>query len=86
MHFIKDDEFQLLEERAPGSPLTAELYKTLSRRQRYEIIDGLAAFLVDMNASKPIQQIEPHQIKHDLKFERLNKFVENKNAKLVQRQ
>ena len=78
MHFIKDDEFQLLEERAPGSPLTAELYKTLSRRQRYEIIDGLAAFLVDMNESKPIQQIEPHQIKHDLKFERLNKFVENK--------
>lgn len=78
MHFIKNDEFQLLEERAPGKPLTAELYKTLSRRQRYEIIDGLAAFLVDMNESKPIQQIELHQIKQDLKFERLNKFVANK--------
>lgn len=78
MHFIKDDEFQLLEERAPGVPLTAALYKTLTRRQKYEIIDGLAAFLVDMNESKPIQKIEPHKIKEDLKFDRLNRFIENK--------
>ena len=42
MRFIKDDEFQLLEERAHGQPLTHELFATVSRRQRYEIIDGIA--------------------------------------------
>lgn len=78
MRFIKDDEFQLLEERAHGEHLTHELFATLSRRQRYEIIDGIAAFLVDMNELKPVQPIQKHRIASELKFERLNKFVSNK--------
>ena len=57
MRFIKDDEFQLLEERAHGEHLTHELFATLSRRQRYEIIDGIAAFLVDMNELNQINFI-----------------------------
>lgn len=81
MSFIKDDEYQLLEERAPGEHLTAELFQTLSRRQRYEIIDGIAAFLVDMNELKPIQDIQPHKIAQDIKFNRLDKFIENKMHK-----
>ena len=78
MIYIKDDEFQLLEERAPGEHLTAELFKTLSQRQKYEIIDGIAAFLVDMNELKPVQEINNHQISSELKFERLSNFIDNK--------
>lgn len=78
MLYIKDDEFQLLEERAPGFHLTADLYKQLSRRQRYEIIDGIASFLVDMNESRPIGDIVSHKISQDLKFKRLDNFVNNK--------
>lgn len=78
MLFIKDDEYQLLEERAPGLPLTPELFKQLSRRQRYEIIDGIASFLVDMNESRPIGDIVSHKISQDLKFNRLDNFVNNK--------
>ena len=62
MNYIKDDEYQLLEECAPGQHLTADLFKTLSRRQQYEIIDGVAAFLVDMNELKPVQKIQRHKI------------------------
>lgn len=78
MIHIKDDEYQLLEECAPGQPLTADLYKTLSRRQQYEIIDGIAAFLVDMNELKPVKEIKHHKIASELKFDRLNNFIENK--------
>lgn len=78
MIYIKDDEYQLLEECAPGKHLTADLYKTLSRRQQYEIIDGIAAFLVDMNELKPIQEIQRHKIASELKFNRLDNFIENK--------
>ena len=82
MRFIKDDEYQLLEERAPGEHLTADLFKSVSRRQRYEIIDGIAAFLVDMNELKPIGPIVRHKIADDIKFNRLDSFVNNKMSKL----
>ncbi len=78
MLFIKDDEFQLLEERAPGQHLTADFYKTLLPRQKYEIIDGIAAFLVDMNELKPVEDINNHQISLELKFKRLTDFIDNK--------
>lgn len=81
MLFIKDDEYQLLEERAHGEHLTRELFSKVSRRQRYEIIDGIAAFLVDMNELKPIQPIQHHKISSELKFNRLNNFVTNKMSK-----
>lgn len=78
MLYIKDDEYQLLEERAPGEHLTADLYRTLSRRQRYEIIDGIAAFLVDMNELRPIGDIINHRIADDIKFNRLDNFINTK--------
>ncbi len=78
MLYIKDDEYQLLEERAPGEHLTANLYRTLSRRQRYEIIDGIAAFLVDMNELRPIGDIINHRIADDIKFNRLDNFINTK--------
>ena len=78
MNFIKNDEYSILEERAPGEHLTAELYKSLTRRQQYEIIDSIAAFLVDMNELKPIGDIVSHKICEDIKFSRLDSFVNNK--------
>ena len=78
MRYIKDDEYQLLEERAPGQHLTADLYKSLTRRQRYEIIDGLAAFLVDMNELRPIGNIVKHRIADDIKLNRLENFITSK--------
>lgn len=81
MLFIKDDEYQLLEERAHGQHLTHELFSQVSRRQRYEIIDGIAAFLVDMNELKPVQDLQKHKIASELKFNRLDNFVTNKMSK-----
>ncbi|MBR4859881.1 MAG: aminoglycoside phosphotransferase family protein [Alphaproteobacteria bacterium] len=81
MSFIKDDEYQLLEERAPGEHLTADLFRSVSRRQRYEIIDGIAAFLVDMNELKPVQDIQRHKISSEFKFNRLDTFIETKMSK-----
>lgn len=78
MIYIKDDEFQLLEERASGEHLTASLFKKLSQRQKYEIIDGIAAFLVDMNELKPVRSVHNHQISSELKFDRLSNFIDNK--------
>jgi len=78
MRFIRDDEYQILEERAPGKPLTNDLYRSLSRRQQYEIINSIGSFLVDMNELKPIGNPTIHKISDELKFERLNKFVNNK--------
>ncbi len=78
MRFINDEEFQILEERAPGQPLTAELYSKLSRRQKFEIVNSLGSFLVDMNESKPAKDIEKYKLSNEIKFNRLDKFVENK--------
>lgn len=78
MIFINDDEYQILEERAPGIPLTREIYRSLSRRQQFEITNSLGSFLVDMNESQPIGQPEMHKIASELKFDRLDTFVENK--------
>ncbi len=78
MRFINDDEYQILEERAPGFPLTRELYRKLSRRQRYEIINSLGSFLVDMNESMPIGDIQTHKIASELKFTRLDNFINTK--------
>jgi thiamine kinase-like enzyme len=81
MLFIKDDEYQLLEERAHGQHLTHELFSQVSRRQRYEIIDGIAAFLVDMNELKPVQPLQKHKIASELKFNRLDNFITNRMSK-----
>ena len=78
MRFIRDDEYQILEERAPGQPLTNDLYRSLSRRQQYEIINSIGSFLVDMNELKPVGDPILHKISEELKFNRLNKFVNDK--------
>ena len=49
MEFINDEEYQILEQRAPGEKLTRDLFFKLSSRQRNEIINSLGTFLVDMN-------------------------------------
>ena len=81
MHFIEDDKFQLLEDRAYGEPLTADLFNKLTQRQRYEIVDGIAPFLVDMNELKPVEDYKTHKISDEIKFNRLNLFIENKMSK-----
>lgn len=81
MLHIKDDEYQLLEERAHGEPLTADLYQSLTGRQRYEIVTSLAHFLVDMNESKPVQEETLHKMSDELKMQRLQNIVENKMPK-----
>ena len=81
MWYIKDDEYQLLEERALGEPLTAKVYKKLTGRQRYEIVTNLAHFLVDMNELKPAQTEILHKMSDELKMQRLQKIVENKMPK-----
>ncbi|MBQ0013524.1 MAG: aminoglycoside phosphotransferase family protein [Proteobacteria bacterium] len=81
MVFINDEEFQILEERAMGYPLTCDLYRRLSRRQQYEIINSIGAFLVDMNELQPIQNTISHKIASELKFQRLNNFIDNKMSK-----
>lgn len=78
MKFINNDEFQILEERAHGYPLTPELFRNLNTRQRYEIIDSIASFLVDMNESRKVSELTPHKIANDIKFSRLTKFVDEK--------
>lgn len=81
MKFINGQEFQILEERAHGYPLTPELFKTVNPRQRYEIIDGIASFLVDMNESRQISDLFVHKISEDIKFNRLTKFIDEKMSK-----
>ncbi len=78
MVYINDDEYQVLEERALGDPLNRELYRKLTRRQQFEIINGLASFLVDMNELKPTKKVWNHKISSEIKFSRLDNFVENK--------
>lgn len=81
MLHIKDDEYQLLEERAIGAPLTSELYQTLTGRQRNEIVTSLAHFLVDMNESKPVQAEIVHKLSEELKMQKLHNIMENKMPK-----
>lgn len=81
MLHIKDDEYQLLEERAHGEPLTANMYQNLTGRQRYEIVTSLAHFLVDMNESKPVSEEVSHKISDEIKMQRLQKIIENKMPK-----
>lgn len=78
MRFINNEEYQILEDRAPGVPLTVDIYRALSRRQRYEIINSLASFLVDMNESQPIGPAQTHKIVSELKFSRLDTFISTK--------
>ena len=83
MIFIKDEEYQLLEERVIGTELNYALYQTLNMRQKNEIINSLAHFLVDMNelAFRPIQPEIVHKISAELKITRLENFIENKMPK-----
>lgn len=81
MLHIKDDEYQLLEERAHGEPLTANMYQNLTGRQRYEIVTSLAHFLVDMNELKPVSEEVSHKISDEIKMQRLQNIVENKMPK-----
>lgn len=78
MIFINDEEYQVLEERALGEPLTRQLYDNLSKRQQFEIVNSLGSFLVDMNELKPIGQIQKYKIANDIKFSRLDRFIETK--------
>jgi len=78
MIYVNDDEFQVLEERAPGEPLTAERYNKLTKRQQYEICNSIGSFLVDMNELKPVGEPIHYNLSTELKISRLDKFVENK--------
>ena len=81
MVYIKDDEYQLLEERAMGEPLNLEFYQSLSPRQRTEIVNGMASFLVDMNELKPVREEVLHNISTELKMEKLRNIINNKMPK-----
>ncbi len=81
MIFVNDDEFQVLEERAPGEPLTCELFRTLSKRQQYEIVNSIGSFLVDMNELKPVSEPLQHKLTDELKIKRLDTFIDQKMSK-----
>lgn len=81
MGYIKDDEYQVLEERASGEPLTPDLYQSLSQPQKTKIVNGLASFLVDMNELKPVHEEIYHNISSELKMEKLRNIINNKMPK-----
>lgn len=81
MIHIHDDEYQILERYAPGEPLTATLFNSLTRRQQVEIVYSLAHFLVDMNESRPVKEWTRHKIADELKFARLENFIGGKMAR-----
>lgn len=81
MLYINDVEYQILEERASGEPLTAQLFNKLTRRQQVEIVISMANFLVDMNELRPVQDWQKHKIAEDIKFSRLDNFINNKMAR-----
>ena len=81
MVYIKDDEYQVLEERASGEPLTPDLYQSLSQPQKTKIVNGLASFLVDMNELKPVREEIYHNISSELKMEKLRNIINNKMPK-----
>ena len=78
MRFINDDEYQILEERAPGQPLGRDLYRKLSRRQRFEIINSLGSFLVDADWRHPNAQNCRR-----IKVQPLGQLYRNQDVKLV---
>lgn len=78
MTYINDDEYQILEERALGEPLTQDFFAKLSQRQKFEIINGIGSFLVDMNELKPIGSLQTYKIANDIKFSRLSTFIDTK--------
>ena len=78
MVYIKDDEYQLLEERAMGEPLNFAFFQSLSPRQRTEIVNGMASFLVDMNELKPVREEVLHNISSELKMEKVGNIIESK--------
>lgn len=80
MVYINDAEYQILERRAPGQPLTAAVFNALTKRQKVEIINGIASFLVDMNESRPVKAWTQHKIAEELKFSRLYNFIGGKMA------
>jgi len=75
---IDDYEYGALEEFAPGKSLSLDLFKKLSKRQKIEIIDGIASFLVDMNEVREAKPEEMHKITTELKFARLCNFTADK--------
>ena len=78
MVYIKDDEYQLLEERALGEPLNFAFFQSLSPRQRTEIVNGMASFLVDMNELKPVREEVLHNISSELKMEKFGNIIKSK--------
>ncbi|MBP5707499.1 MAG: aminoglycoside phosphotransferase family protein [Alphaproteobacteria bacterium] len=78
MIYVNDDEFQVLEERAPGEPLTAERYKKLPKPHQYKICNSIGSFLVDMNELKPVGEPIHYNLSTELKISRLDKFIELK--------
>lgn len=78
MVFINDDEYQILEERAPGEKLTRELFRKLSSRQQHEIVNSIGTFLVDMNELKEARPEPNHKITSEFKFDVLTHFVNNR--------
>lgn len=81
MLYIKDDEYQLLEERALGEPLTPELFRGLPNQHKTKIVNGIASFLVDMNELKPVHEEVYHNISTELKMEKLGNIIANKMPK-----
>ena len=78
MLFVNDDEYQILEERAPGGPLTRSAFRKLPARKRFEIINGIGTFLVDMNELKSAKSELNHKIVDEFKFDVLMHFVNNR--------
>ena len=78
MIFVNDDEYQVLEERAPGVPLTKTVFRDLSKRQQHEIINGLGTFLIDMNELKPAKPVKNHKVTQDFDFSALQRFVDTR--------
>jgi hypothetical protein len=51
-HFIDGNSIMVKEDRAPGFKLTKEYFSILSRKQKFQIIFGIAMFLTDMHSMK----------------------------------
>lgn len=81
MIHIKDTEFQVLEQRAPGQPLTVDLYKSLSKRQQIEIGNSIAALLMDMRELKPVIPDVSYKISTELKMEKFWNIISTKMPK-----
>ena len=81
MVHIKDEEFQLLEERAPGKPLTGDLYRSLSVRQQVEIRNSIVSFLMDMQNLEDVKPAASYKISQELKMEKFGNIIETKMPK-----